>query len=104
MEEIEIRFQDGTTRATSQGNLCSGIFWRIRIRGKADRDVVTAKSRRTVLLDLQAPSGTREDSLEWIGLSSDQGLEVLRHSTSHVMAQAVQSLFPGGQNYHRTGH
>ncbi len=35
--------------------------------------------------------------MEWIPLSSEQGVEVLRHSTSHVMAQAVQSLFPGAK-------
>ncbi len=32
------------------------------------------------------------------------GVEILRHSTSHVMAQAVQGLFPGGQDDHRPGH
>ncbi|MBM3367959.1 MAG: TGS domain-containing protein, partial [Betaproteobacteria bacterium] len=28
---------------------------------------------------------------------SPEGLEILRHSTSHLMAQAVQELFPGAQ-------
>lgn len=36
-------------------------------------------------------------SLEWISIDSPDGLEVLRHSTAHLMAQAVQSLFPGTQ-------
>ena len=30
-----------------------------------------------------------------ISLDSPQGLEIMRHSTSHVMAEAVRSLFPG---------
>ena len=33
--------------------------------------------------------------LEPIYLHSDEGLEILRHSTSHVMAMAVKELFPG---------
>ncbi|MBW2216817.1 MAG: threonine--tRNA ligase, partial [Deltaproteobacteria bacterium] len=33
--------------------------------------------------------------LEPISIDSDDGIEILRHSTSHVMAMAVQELFPG---------
>jgi threonyl-tRNA synthetase len=36
-------------------------------------------------------------ALEWIRAESAEGLDVLRHSTAHLMAQAVQSLFPGTQ-------
>jgi threonyl-tRNA synthetase len=36
-------------------------------------------------------------SLEWLSIDSPEGLDVLRHSTAHLMAQAVQSLFPGTQ-------
>lgn len=34
-------------------------------------------------------------SLEPIPIDSDEGLEILRHSASHVMAMAVKELFPG---------
>jgi threonyl-tRNA synthetase len=34
------------------------------------------------------------DEVEPVGLSSQDGLDILRHSTAHVMAQAVQELFP----------
>lgn len=33
--------------------------------------------------------------VEAVPASSDEGLEILRHSTSHLMAQAVRRLFPG---------
>ena len=33
--------------------------------------------------------------VELITLESEKGLEILRHSAAHVMAQAVQRLFPG---------
>jgi len=36
-------------------------------------------------------------ALEWIPADSAEGLDVLRHSTAHLMAQAVQSLFRGTQ-------
>ncbi len=36
-----------------------------------------------------------EVELEPIFLESEEGLEILRHSTSHVMAMAVKELFPG---------
>src|SRR5918992_60646 len=36
-------------------------------------------------------------SLEWVSADSREGLDILRHSTAHLMAQAVQSLFPGTQ-------
>jgi threonyl-tRNA synthetase len=34
------------------------------------------------------------DAVEPVGADDPEGLAVLRHSTAHVMAQAVQSLFP----------
>ncbi|HKD70063.1 MAG TPA: threonine--tRNA ligase [Candidatus Binataceae bacterium] len=40
---------------------------------------------------------TENASLEPIGADSPDGIEVLRHSTAHLMAQAVQSLYPGTQ-------
>jgi threonyl-tRNA synthetase len=36
-------------------------------------------------------------SLDWVSASTPDGLDILRHSTAHLMAQAVQSLFPGTQ-------
>jgi len=35
--------------------------------------------------------------LEPISIDSEEGTEILRHSTSHVMAMAVQELFPGAK-------
>lgn len=35
------------------------------------------------------------DSIAPITIDSDAGLDILRHSTGHVTAQAVQELFPG---------
>jgi len=46
--------------------------------------------------DLSSP--LRENSkIDLIDISSDEGLSILRHSISHVMAQAVQEVFPGAK-------
>ena len=47
-----------------------------------------------VLMDLWADLKDG-DVVEGISISSAEGLSVLRHSTAHVMAQAVQQVFPG---------
>jgi len=39
----------------------------------------------------------KDCSVAWITPDSPDGLDVIRHSTAHLMAQAVQSLFPGTQ-------
>ncbi|MEK7732782.1 MAG: TGS domain-containing protein, partial [Planctomycetota bacterium] len=47
-----------------------------------------------VLVDLSYP--IKEDvSLSIVTDGTDEGVEILRHSTSHLMAQAVCRLFPG---------
>ena len=46
------------------------------------------------LLDLTRPI-TQDGDFSVITLDSDDGLHVLRHSSAHVMAQAVLDLYPG---------
>jgi threonyl-tRNA synthetase len=36
-------------------------------------------------------------TVDWVSAGTVDGLDILRHSTAHLMAQAVQSLFPGTQ-------
>ncbi len=55
-------------------------------------DAVVARVNGT-LVDLAAPVAAG-DVVEPVALDSDDGRAVLRHSTAHVLAQAVQELFP----------
>ena len=57
-------------------------------------DRVVAVKMNGVPGDLSTGLGDKTE-LEPIYLHSDEGLEILRHSTSHVMAMAVRELFPG---------
>ena len=92
MEKIEISFKEGSTKSYPKGILAKGILSGDSGFPQPEEEIVSAKINGT-LIDLQAPVD-QSGKLEWVGLSSAQGVEVLRHSTSHVMAQAVQSLFP----------
>ena len=57
-----------------------------------DRSVVAARING-VLRDLATPL-VDGDVIEAVGVESPEGLAVLRHSTAHVLAQAVQDTFP----------
>jgi threonyl-tRNA synthetase len=62
--------------------------------GKLDKDVIAVKLRgRTV--DLHTPVDATAAELAPIHAKDAEGLAVIRHSTAHVMADAVQRLFPG---------
>jgi threonyl-tRNA synthetase len=62
-------------------------------RGQLDKDVIAVNAMgRTV--DLLTPVDA-ETPMEPIRASDPAGLRVIRHSTAHVMADAVQRLFPG---------
>jgi threonyl-tRNA synthetase len=37
------------------------------------------------------------DQIQWVEAGSIEGVEIIRHSMAHVLAQAVQELFPGTQ-------
>jgi threonyl-tRNA synthetase len=57
-------------------------------------DRIAAIKVNDILQDLSAPIGPGS-SVEPVFIDSEQGLEILRHSASHVMAMAVKELFPG---------
>ena len=77
---------DGAARSIEAGTTGSSLF-------SQDRDVVAMKVDGAPWdLDRVIPAGA---SIEPITLASEDGLDILRHSATHVMAQAVQDLFPG---------
>ncbi|MFD5316230.1 threonine--tRNA ligase [Streptomyces sp. NPDC127098] len=69
------------TTGTTAGDLFAG-----------ERAVVAARVGGQ-LRDLAHPL-TDGDEVEPVEITSPDGLDILRHSTAHVMAQAVQELFP----------
>ncbi|NVM94558.1 threonine--tRNA ligase [Arthrobacter wenxiniae] len=76
---------DGETTTVATGTTGAELFL-------DRRDVVVARVDG-VLTDLDAQLGDGAD-VEPVTIDSPDGLNVLRHSTAHVMAQAVQQLRP----------
>lgn len=64
-------------------------------RGALSDDVVAALADGK-LVDLMTPIEPPQ-KIEPLKATDPRALEVIRHSTAHVMAQAVQQLFPGTQ-------
>ena len=72
-------------RTVAEGTTSADLF-------EADRRVVVARVNGA-LRDLDQPLADG-DVVEPVAIDSEDGLMVLRHSTAHVLAQAVQDLFP----------
>ena len=66
-----------------------------KIGKRLARDAVVAKLGGR-LIDLDAPLDGGGD-FEVVTKDSSEGLEVLRHSTAHAMAQAIVELYPGSK-------
>lgn len=91
MEQIEIKIADGGVRIFPRGILPRDILKELPGNGEKEK-FISAKFSDSPW-DLQTPL-EKSGKLEWVSLNSSEGMETLRHSTSHVMAQAVKSLFP----------
>jgi len=63
-----------------------------RKEGKAK--VAIAARVDGVVMDLARPL-SEGAKVEWVLPTDPDGVEILRHSTAHVMAAAVKDLFPG---------
>ncbi|MEJ2587399.1 MAG: threonine--tRNA ligase [Deltaproteobacteria bacterium] len=66
----------------------------LKLLGVGGLDRVVAVRVDGAARDLSYELGT-ETVLEPLYLQSEEGLEILRHSTAHVMAMAARELFPG---------
>jgi threonyl-tRNA synthetase len=90
---IQVSFPDGAQRSYDEGVTPLAIAEAIS-KGLAKK-VVAAK------VDGEWWDATRplegDAKLELVTRDSAEGLEVLRHDAAHVLAQAVQDLFPGTQ-------
>ena len=90
---IELIFPDGSKRAFDQG--ASGRDVAASIAKSLEKRALLVRLDGQLLdLDRPLPSG---GTFEILTRESPHALEVIRHDASHVLAQAVQELFPGTQ-------
>ncbi|MGF3989225.1 threonine--tRNA ligase [Staphylococcus aureus] len=89
MEQINIQFPDGNKKAFDKGTTTEDIAQSISpgLRKKA-----VAGKFNGQLVDLTKPLGT-DGSIEIVTPGSEEALEVLRHSTAHLMAHAIKRLY-----------
>jgi threonyl-tRNA synthetase len=91
MEKVNVTLPGGKVIEVGRGTRLVDLH----AASGANKEVIAAKlDGRPV--DLQRAIDA-DGEVEWITADSADGLDVLRHSTAHLMAQAVQSLYPGTQ-------
>jgi threonyl-tRNA synthetase len=83
----------GRERVAEAGTTGADLFMPDGTGGAAADGRVIAVRVNGELRDLAAPLADR-DEVEPVELASDDGRMIMRHSAAHVLAQAVQDLFP----------
>ncbi len=91
MSAITVSLPDGSERELTEGSSGADLAAAIGPRLAADAVVAVVDGDER---DLAAPLPDGA-SVEIVTAASDRGLHTLRHSTAHVLAQAVLGLFPG---------
>jgi threonyl-tRNA synthetase len=92
MDEITVTFADGAARRFRAGVTVGEV---LAAMGQADGAAIAAVVDDRVV-DLSRPLD-HDCRLRPLPAATADGLDVLRHSTAHLMAQAVKRLFPSAQ-------
>jgi threonyl-tRNA synthetase len=85
-EQVIITMPDGVKKTIPKGTKLQ------ELANQWDKNAVAAQVDGA-LIDLSR-SVEKDAAISFISIDSRKGLEILRHSASHVMAQAVKELFP----------
>ena len=91
MAMITLTFPDGNTREYEQGVTTREVAESI---SKSLAKASLAGKFNGELIDFERPI-MEDGSIEIITNKSEEALEILRHSTAHLMAHAMTRLFPG---------
>jgi threonyl-tRNA synthetase len=91
MSEIKVELPDGSPRTLEEGSTALDLARSIGPRLAKDAIAATLNGKLT---DLSVPL-MNGDQVSVVTPASDDGREILRHSTAHVLAQAVTRLWPG---------
>ena len=93
MTDVTITFPDGKTKAIASGTIGLEVAKGIS-PSLAKRTV--AMQLDGVLSDLNDPI-TKNAAINFVSRTDPAALELIRHDAAHVMAEAVQALWPGTQ-------
>jgi len=87
---IKLKLKNGETLEVEPGLSGKELLEKCALKKK---NQIVAYKLNGQLYDLSAPI-KQDGEIEFIELSSPEGVEILRHSTAHIMADAVKKLFP----------
>src|SRR3954447_14463272 len=90
-DQITVRLPDGSTKAVATGTTAGDLAAAI---GSGLRKAAVIANVNGVERDLVWPLADA-DEVGIVTTSDDRGLYTIRHSTAHVLAQAVLDLYPG---------
>jgi len=88
---VKVTLKDGSVREYSEGTTLAEVA--SSISGRLGKEALVGRLDGK-LVDLSTPL-KKDASVEFYTFEHEEGRQVFRHSTSHVLAQAVQKLFPG---------
>jgi threonyl-tRNA synthetase len=91
VKKVSVKFPDGSVDLCQSGKTVREI---ISSRYEGDFASIVAVRVNGEMVDLSR-SVEEDVELELVDITSADGLGVLRHSISHIMAQAVQEIFEG---------
>ena len=91
MAEIKVELPDGSARTLDEG--ATALDLARSIGPRLAKDALAARVNG-VLTDLTTEL-TDGDTVALVVPASEEGREIIRHSSAHVMAQAVTRLWPG---------
>ena len=90
MTDIAVSLQDGEIKTFPHGTTVVEAL-KTLVSGKKRKETITVRNNGR-LLELSPPL-TEDTVIEPVSVSSEAGLEILRHSTAHIMALAVKELY-----------
>ncbi|MFH2011605.1 MAG: threonine--tRNA ligase [Pseudomonadota bacterium] len=91
MEKITVKFPDGSSGIFSKNTTLSQVANSIDERSV--KKYIAGKVNEK-LVDMEFPL-LEDSNLDFITIDSEIGLDIVRHSAAHVMAQAVKKLYKG---------
>ncbi|MBP3949726.1 threonine--tRNA ligase [Bacillus suaedae] len=89
MADVKITFPDGAVKEFPQGTTTEEIA--ASISPGLKKKAIAGKFNNT-LIDLRTPIN-EDGEIAIVTQASEEALEIVRHSTAHVMAQAIKRLF-----------
>jgi threonyl-tRNA synthetase len=90
---IDLEFPDGSRREYAEGSSARDVAAAIS-KSLEKRTILARLDGQLIDFDRPLPGSGK---IELVGRDDPEALNVIRHDTAHILAQAVQELFPDTQ-------